>query len=88
MIHPKRLAQLVRTKGQDNLQRRRSMCTTLSVADKEHCAVHTADRRQFEVPLAYLGTTVFGELLKMSKEEFGFTIDGRITLPFDAVVME
>ena len=63
-------------------------CCT-SVASKGHCAVYTADGARFEVPLACLGTTVFTELLQMSKEEFGFTGgDGRITLPCDAMVME
>uniref|UniRef100_K4A025 Auxin-responsive protein SAUR36 n=1 Tax=Setaria italica TaxID=4555 RepID=K4A025_SETIT len=47
-----------------------------------------ADGRRFEVPLVYLGTTVFAELLQMSQEEFGFVSDGRITLPCDAAVME
>jgi len=60
-----------------------------SVASKGHCAVYTTDGERFEVPLACLGTTVFAELLQMSKEEFGFTGgDGRITLPCDAMVME
>ncbi|KAL6655118.1 hypothetical protein ACP70R_005944 [Stipagrostis hirtigluma subsp. patula] len=59
-----------------------------SVAGKGHCIVYTADGRRFEVPLAYLGTPVFAELLRMSQEEFGFTSDGRITLPCDASVME
>ena len=63
-------------------------CCT-SVTSKGHCAVYTADGARFEVPLACLGTTVFTELLQMSKEEFGFTgSDGRITLPCDAMVME
>ena len=35
-----------------------------------------------------LNKTIFGELLRMPQEEFGLTCDGRITLPFDAVVME
>ncbi|XP_066394752.1 auxin-responsive protein SAUR36-like [Miscanthus floridulus] len=60
-----------------------------SVASKGHCTVYTADGARFEVPLACLSTTVFGELLQMSQEEFGFTgSDGRITLPCDAAVME
>ena len=63
-------------------------CCT-SVASKGHCAVYTADRTRFEVPLACLGTTVFTELLQMSKEKFGFTGgNGKITLPCDANVME
>ncbi|KAG0548749.1 hypothetical protein BDA96_01G194100 [Sorghum bicolor] len=60
-----------------------------SVASKGHFTVYTADGARFEVPLACLGTAVFGELLQMAREEFGFTCgDGRITLPCDAAVME
>ncbi|XP_037435729.1 auxin-responsive protein SAUR36-like [Triticum dicoccoides] len=91
MIHPKRLAQLVRKWQRVKQVASRDdevCCTTSPVADKGHCAIYTADGRRFEVPLEYLGTTVFGELLRMSQEEFGFTCDGRITLPFDAAVME
>ncbi|XP_044984304.1 auxin-responsive protein SAUR36-like [Hordeum vulgare subsp. vulgare] len=90
MTHPKRLAQLVRKWQRVKMVARddEACCTTSPVADKGHCAMYTADGRRFEVPLAYLSTTVFGELLRMSQEEFGFTCDSRITLPFDAVVME
>uniref|UniRef100_A0A0D3H9M4 Auxin-responsive protein n=1 Tax=Oryza barthii TaxID=65489 RepID=A0A0D3H9M4_9ORYZ len=66
-------------------------CSTASssLAGKGHCAVYTADGARFEVPLPYLGTAVFGDLLTMSREEFGFAgDDGRITLPCDASVME
>jgi hypothetical protein len=90
MIHSKRLAQLagksqrVKTEAKDAT----TSCTTPPVADKGHCAMYTADGRRFEVPLAYLGTMVFSELLRMSQEEFGFTRDGRITLPCDASVLE
>ncbi|XP_044984296.1 auxin-responsive protein SAUR36-like [Hordeum vulgare subsp. vulgare] len=61
-----------------------------SVAGKGQCIMYTADGARFEVPLAFLGTTVFSELLRMSQEEFGFAgVDGgRITLPCDASVME
>ncbi|KAM3277375.1 hypothetical protein ACQJBY_045320 [Aegilops geniculata] len=90
MIHPKRLAQLVRKWQRVKVASRddEACCTTSPVADKGHCTIYTADGRRFEVPLEYLGTTVFGQLLRMSQEEFGFTCDGRITLPFDAAVME
>ena len=65
-------------------------CTASPVTMKGHCVVYTTDGARFEVPLAYLGTEVFGELLRMSQEEFGFVggEDGRITLPCDAAVME
>jgi hypothetical protein len=60
-----------------------------SVARKGHCTVYTADGARFEVPLAFLSSVVFGELLQMSQEEFSFTGgDGRIMLPCDTVVME
>jgi hypothetical protein len=50
-------------------------------------AVYTADGRRFQVPLEYLSTPVFAELLLMSQEKFGFMTDGRITPPCDAAVM-
>uniref|UniRef100_A0A0E0B629 Auxin-responsive protein n=1 Tax=Oryza glumipatula TaxID=40148 RepID=A0A0E0B629_9ORYZ len=94
MIHSKKLAQLAR-----KLQRVKTATaredddagctsTTSPVADKGHCAVYTSDGARFEVPLAYLGTAVLGELLTMSREEYGFSGDGKITLPCDAMVME
>ncbi|PVH64761.1 hypothetical protein PAHAL_2G354200 [Panicum hallii] len=64
-------------------------CTSTSVAGKGHCVLYSADGRRFEVPLVYLGTPVFAELLNMAREEFGFTSDGgRIRLPCDAAVVE
>jgi hypothetical protein len=102
MISAKRLVQMVKKwQRMAALARKRltpstpaketdgSSCNTSSVASKGHCVVYSADGRRFEVPLVYLSTTVFGELLTMSQEEFGFTSDdGRITLPCDAAVME
>ncbi|KAE8771695.1 Auxin-responsive protein SAUR65 [Hordeum vulgare] len=106
MTPPKKLAQLAK-KFQRMLAARASArrqqhasdtaddecCSTSSsvVADEGHCVVYAADGERFEVPLAYLGTTVFAELLRMSEEEFGFASGsegGRITLPCDAMVME
>ncbi|XP_006660928.2 auxin-responsive protein SAUR36-like [Oryza brachyantha] len=101
MIHPKKLAQLAKKLQQRMASAGGSRqkaglpaddcCSTasLAVAGKGHCVVYTADGERFEVPLPYLGTAVFGELLTMSREEFGFAgDDGRITLPCDASVME
>ncbi|VAI20775.1 auxin-responsive protein SAUR36-like [Triticum dicoccoides] len=94
MIYSKKLAQLAKkwqrmvaiggqqTAGTDGC------CSTTSVADRGHCVMYTADGSRFEVPLVYLGTMVFSELLRMSQEEFGFSSDGKITVPFDASVME
>nr|XP_034580173.1 auxin-responsive protein SAUR36-like [Setaria viridis]TKW34421.1 hypothetical protein SEVIR_2G306166v2 [Setaria viridis] len=97
MINAKRIAQLAKkwqrmaTLGRKRLSwgvaKEADECCT-SVASKGHCVVYTADKRRFEVPLAYLGTPVFAELLRISQEEFGFVSNGRITLPCDAAVME
>jgi hypothetical protein len=62
-------------------------CCTSAPA-KGHCIMYTTDGRRFKAPLVYLSTTVFGELLRMSQEEFGFASDGKITLPCDAAVLE
>ncbi|XP_024319144.1 auxin-responsive protein SAUR36-like [Brachypodium distachyon] len=91
MIQPKKLAQLARkwqrakttVAGDDEV-----CCASSNVTDKGHFVVYTAEGRRFEVPLVYLGTTIFLELLRMSQEEFGYTSDGKITLPFNAMMME
>ncbi|XP_044984301.1 auxin-responsive protein SAUR36-like [Hordeum vulgare subsp. vulgare] len=94
MIHPKKLAQLAKklqrlvAAGGQETAVTDGGCSTASVADRGHCVVYTADGSRFEVPLAYLGTMAFRELLRVSQEEFGFSCDGRITLPCDASVME
>ncbi|XP_044984293.1 auxin-responsive protein SAUR36-like [Hordeum vulgare subsp. vulgare] len=105
MIHTKKLAQLAKkcqrmlAAGAGARRRHASdtadeeCCSTVSsmVADEGHCVMYTTDGSRFEVPLAYLGTTVFAELLRMSEEEFGFASGndgGRIMLPCDATVME
>jgi hypothetical protein len=43
----------------------------MAVADKGHYVMYTTDGTRFEVPLSYLGMTIFRELLRMS-QEFGF----------------
>lgn len=59
-----------------------------SKPDKGHFVVYTADGRRFVVPLAYLSTPIFIQLLEMSEEEFGLPGNGPITLPCDAVFMD
>uniref|UniRef100_A0ACD5XZ28 Uncharacterized protein n=1 Tax=Avena sativa TaxID=4498 RepID=A0ACD5XZ28_AVESA len=96
MAAAKRLAQLAKKWQRiEALGRKRLVVTTkedegccTSVPAKGHCIVYTADGKRFEVPLVYLSTAVFGELLRMSQEEFGFSRDGKITLPCDATVLE
>ncbi|PWZ15220.1 Auxin-responsive protein SAUR36 [Zea mays] len=99
MINSKMLVQLAKKwQHMAALGRRRlTMITTIkdgnlyctsAIANKGHCIVYTADGKRFEVPLAYLSTNVFVELLRMSEDEFGFTSEDRITVPCDAEVME
>ncbi|KAL6844639.1 hypothetical protein ACP4OV_025298 [Aristida adscensionis] len=99
MMHSKRLLQLTKIwQHMSALGRRRLMTTgvikdgnqhcTSIIAGKGHCVVYTADGKRFEVPLVYLSTTVFEELLRMSEDEFGFTSEARITVPCEAAVME
>jgi hypothetical protein len=57
-------------------------CSTSSVAGKGHYIVYSADGRWFEVPLVYLGTTVFSGLLDMLQAEFSFLgIGGKSRCP-------
>ena len=97
MASAKRLAQLANKWRVEALGRKRLTMSAKedrdccsSIPAKGHCVMYTADGRRFKVPLEYLSTMVFGELLRMSQEEFGFACgnDGRITLPFDARVTE
>ncbi|RCV32228.1 hypothetical protein SETIT_6G241400v2 [Setaria italica] len=97
MISSKKVAQLSKKwQGMGAIGRRRvttvdkeinPSCSSI-VAGKGNCIVYSSDGKRFEIPLMYLRTTVFAELLKLSQEEFGFTSDGRITLPCDTAVME
>uniref|UniRef100_A0ACD5XUQ6 Uncharacterized protein n=1 Tax=Avena sativa TaxID=4498 RepID=A0ACD5XUQ6_AVESA len=80
MINTKSIAQLEKLQTIAVLGRKRLLTVT---EDAEECS------RRFEVPLAYLGTTILEELLEMSPEEFGFIRgSGRITLQCHIVGME
>ncbi|KAF7060406.1 hypothetical protein CFC21_067200 [Triticum aestivum] len=96
MISMKRLAQLAK-KWQRVAALGRKRLTVTAKEDEEcctsgvvkgHCIMYTTDGSRFEVPLVYLSMMVFGELLRVSQEEFGFASNGKITLPCDAAVME
>ncbi|CAJ1933927.1 unnamed protein product [Sphenostylis stenocarpa] len=59
-----------------------------STANKGHFVVYTVDHKRFVVPLKYLSTNVFRELLNWSEEEFGLPSNGPITLPCDRAFLE
>ncbi|CAA6663261.1 unnamed protein product [Spirodela intermedia] len=58
-----------------------------SAPSKGSFVVYSRDGGRFVVPLAYLNTFIFRELLEMSEEEFGLPSDGPIVMPCDAAVM-
>ncbi|MBA0836830.1 hypothetical protein Goarm_009024, partial [Gossypium armourianum] len=66
---------------------RRTISINRKPARAGHFVVYSSDKRRFVVPLAYLRTKVFQELLRLSEEEFGMPKDGPITLPCDAAVL-
>ncbi|RWR90628.1 Auxin-responsive protein SAUR36 [Cinnamomum micranthum f. kanehirae] len=59
-----------------------------SVADEGHFVVYSTDGRRFMVPLDYLSSPIFVELLRMSEDQFGLPRDGPITIPCEAIFME
>ncbi|KAL5788896.1 hypothetical protein ACOSP7_005845 [Xanthoceras sorbifolium] len=64
-----------------------SSCNKASLAEKGHFVIYTIDQKRFVIPLAYLSTDIFQELLKLSEEEFGLSSDEPITLPCDAAFL-
>ncbi|CAN0921117.1 Auxin-responsive protein SAUR36 [Linum grandiflorum] len=53
-----------------------------------HFVVYTVDKRRFVIPLKFLRRMVIVELLKMAEDEFGFSSDEPIVLPFEGYVMD
>lgn len=93
MISPRKLMAMARKwQKMAGIGRRREIslpnARNTRLADKGHFVVYSMDKRRFMVPLAYLSSSIFIELLSMSEEEFGLPGDGPITLPFDAATME
>ncbi|CAA6663263.1 unnamed protein product [Spirodela intermedia] len=64
-----------------------SCISSSSAPSKGSFVVYSRDRERFVVPLAYLNTFIFRELLQMSEEEFGLPSDGPIVMPCDAALM-
>ncbi|KAI3795609.1 hypothetical protein L1987_38265 [Smallanthus sonchifolius] len=55
--------------------------------NKGHFVVYTIDKNRFVIPIRYLNTDTFRELLRMSEDEFGLPTDGPITLLCDSSLM-
>ncbi|KAJ0966908.1 hypothetical protein J5N97_023825 [Dioscorea zingiberensis] len=103
MISTKRLVEMVRRWQKATALRRRRISSTrinqqstrshtsscsLAIASKGHIFIYTTDEKRFMIPLSYLRSSIFMQLLRMSEEEFGLPRDGPITLPCDSSCME
>ncbi|KAL8267941.1 hypothetical protein R6Q59_001739, partial [Mikania micrantha] len=62
-------------------------CCNEKMANKGHFVVYTIDKNRFVIPLSYLNTNIFKELLRMSEDEFGLPSNGPITLLCDSSLM-
>ncbi|WRX13777.1 Small auxin-up RNA - like 10 [Theobroma cacao] len=95
MIKAKRLIELARKwQKMAAIKRRRisfpkqnTDADPAATSGKGHFGVYTTDKKRFVVPLKYLNTNLFRELLKMSEEVFGIPADGPITLPCDSTFL-
>ncbi|KAG6500078.1 hypothetical protein ZIOFF_039892 [Zingiber officinale] len=91
MLSPKRLVEKAK-KGLPLMRAnsRSSSCdfNNIVVADKGHFVVYSMDDARFVVPLSFLKSCIFQELLKVSAEEFGLPGEGPITLACSGVFME
>jgi Auxin responsive protein len=75
------------TVHRDHLYPDIEQCTSPQ-AEKGHFVVYTVDGKRFMIPLDYINSRIVMQLFELSEEEFGYTIDGPITLPCEATVME
>ncbi|KAJ3688975.1 hypothetical protein LUZ61_018139 [Rhynchospora tenuis] len=80
MLNPVRLVEIPR-----KLQNKIKSNTTSS--PKGHFAAYTRDGQRFLVPISYLNSKVFKDLLKLVEEEYGISSDGPLVLPCDASFM-
>lgn len=100
MISPKKLIKMARKwhkiafKGKKRISFMKNdgdinaeSCSTSYVADKGHFVTYSSDQKRFVLPLAYLHNDIFGELLKISEEEFGLSSGGPIRLPCDSIFL-
>ncbi|KAJ3690833.1 hypothetical protein LUZ61_019997 [Rhynchospora tenuis] len=100
MLSPKKLVQMVKKWQRMAILGRRRLtfdrnlshddadqCTSPR-AEKGHFVVYAIDGKRFMIPLEYLNTSLVMQLFQLSEEEFGFTVDGPITLPCEAEFIE
>ncbi|XP_021773705.1 auxin-responsive protein SAUR64-like [Chenopodium quinoa] len=88
MISTKKLIKMARKWQKIAAASRKKISWSHPVANEGHFVVYTADGRRYMIPLAYLKSEIFIELLKIAEEEFGVTSSGPITLPCDSHFMD
>ncbi|GAA0142713.1 hypothetical protein LIER_03548 [Lithospermum erythrorhizon] len=59
-----------------------------TVVEKGHFVAYTSDGRRYSIPIAFLQSSIFRELLKMSEEEYGIPNAGPITFPCNSMFMD
>ncbi|KAL8139548.1 hypothetical protein V2J09_005569 [Rumex salicifolius] len=79
MISTKKLVKMARKKKISFPMNNNHLKKVQLVEEKVHFVVYTTNERRFALPLAYLQSEIFGELLRMAEEEFGLATDGPIT---------
>ncbi|XP_074314633.1 auxin-responsive protein SAUR64-like [Silene latifolia] len=88
MISTKKLIKMARKWQRIAIASRKRVSWRRPVTDEGHFVVYTTDGRRFMIPLAYLETDIFRELLRMAEEEFGIAASVPITLPCDSSLLE
>ncbi|KAL2936951.1 Auxin-responsive protein SAUR64 [Bienertia sinuspersici] len=88
MISTKKLIKMAKKWHKIAVASRKRISWPRPVADKGHFVVYTTDGRRLIIPLEYLKSEIFMELLRLAEEEFGVTSSGPIILPCDSKFME
>ncbi|XP_074310386.1 auxin-responsive protein SAUR66-like [Silene latifolia] len=88
MISTKKLIKMAKKWQRIAIASRKRVSWSRPVTSEGHFVVYTTDGKRFMIPLAYLQTDIFRELLRMAEEEFGLDASAPITLPCDSSLME
>ncbi|XP_074314603.1 auxin-responsive protein SAUR68-like [Silene latifolia] len=88
MISTKKLIKMAKKWQRIAIASRKRVSWSRPVTDEGHFVVYTTDGRRFMIPLTYLKTDTFRELLRMAEEEFGIAASGPITVPCDSSLLE
>lgn len=96
MLSPKRFIKIARKLHMNDVMGRKKITSLRGVRGRRPCdtaaekgtfVIYTLDKARFLLPLSYLSSYIFQELLKMSEEEFGVSSKERIILPCDSLLM-